>query len=766
MDDLLQDFIFECVEMLDALGSEIVAWEANPDDRARLDAIFRFVHTVKGNCGFLDLPRIEALSHAAEDALADVRAGRRKPDGQLVSAVLAIIDRIGSLVGHLERGTTSTDDDERLLLALAGAEPEPVADSAGCCSGEPARAAQRAVRLSVDLLDRLMSGVSDLVLARNELSRRMREAGAEGEVLDAFERVSSHIAEMREAITRTRMQRVENLFTSLPRMVRDLSRELGKKVLVDVDGGDVELDREMIEMIRDPLTHIVRNAVDHGIEPPDERLRAGKRETGLLRVAARQSGNQILIEILDDGRGIDADKLGRKSLAAGLLGEDALARLSPAAKLQLVFEPGLSTAEAVTSISGRGVGMDVVRANVERIGGVVELDSAPGQFTKLTLRVPLTLTIIPALTVSAGGQTFAIPRSNIEEIVRVGGQSVHVQPVGGAGVASIRGRRMALLDLAAVLGLAPGHDARTLVVLRPAGAELFALSVDAVHDHEELVVKPAAPAVMAAGTFAGTTLGDNGRPMLLLDAAGLAAAGAVELGSGRLGTDAASEPAAPLAQAVLFRALDGRRCALRLSVVERIEELPSTAMSCTGGAWRVSLDGRIVHLLGASAPPAGARLRIFRLDDGRRELAYAFDQVVDIIDIPLHLAPAADGGPIAGVFLHDEQHVELLDPLWLFGQAASATTAPVSPVAPVLVIPPGDRWLETMLVPLAEQAGYRVARGEGEAGDPVALRIVGEGALPDGAPVLRLSDQLGDGVYRYDRDAILQALHAHRKAMA
>src|SRR5215203_339299 len=463
MDDLIADFVAECREMLESLGGEIVAWEAEPSDRARLDSIFRFVHTVKGNCGFFEFPRLEALSHAAEDALADVRAGRRIADPALVSAVLAIIDRIAEMIGCIEASEDfPAGDDSGLIDALApGAEgPATPVASALSESKVAAASAPRTIRLSVELLDRVMSGVSDMVLARNELARRLRETSADVTVDGAFERLSGIIAEMRDAITRTRMQRIQNLFVALPRMVRDLSGELGKQVLVDIDGGDVELDREMIEMIRDPLTHIVRNAVDHGIELPADRLKAGKREIGILSVSARQSGNQILIDIHDDGRGIDGKKLVDKAISSGVVSKADAAQLSPREQLALIFEAGLSTAKQVTSISGRGVGMDVVRSNVERIGGIVEVDSSPGEGTRMTLRVPLTLTIIPALTVSIAGQHFAIPRSAIDEIVRANGESVTLEHFGGAGVATIRGRRVPEVSLAKILGIESKVEAK------------------------------------------------------------------------------------------------------------------------------------------------------------------------------------------------------------------------------------------------------------------------------------------------------------------
>ncbi len=391
MDELINDFIAETRDMLQALSGAIVAWEAAPDDRARLDEIFRFVHTVKGNCGFFELPRLAQLSHAAEGALAEVRAGRRVADTRLVNAVLAVIDRIGELVQALETGESlASEDDEQLIAALAEESAADAPETAAAAAPEPEmRKSVRSIRLSVDLLDRMMNGVSDAVLARNELARRLRDAPRDVAVEAAFERVSACIAEIRDGITRTRMQRIDSLFSGLPRLVRDLAAELGKQVRLEADGGDVELDREMIEMIRDPLTHIVRNAIDHGIETPDDRAAAGKKAAGCLKVSARQAGNQILIEVADDGRGIDGEALVRKARAAGLISAEQAERLTSSQKTALVFTPSLSTAEEVTAISGRGVGMDVVRANIERIGGVVDVDSRPNQGVRLCIRVPL-----------------------------------------------------------------------------------------------------------------------------------------------------------------------------------------------------------------------------------------------------------------------------------------------------------------------------------------------------------------------------------------
>ncbi|MCJ2179674.1 chemotaxis protein CheA [Novosphingobium album (ex Hu et al. 2023)] len=774
MDDLFADFLAETREMLEALGGELVAWEDDPGDRARLDAIFRFFHTVKGNCGFFDFPRLESLSHAVEDVLADVRADRRKPDFALVSAVLAIVDRIGDMVDTIEGGGELPDGgDDALIVALKPQAELPVQtlQSLQAADGtEPRDASQgrRSIRLPVELLDRVMSSVSDMVLARNDLARRLRESSAEAVLHEPFERLSSIIADVRDAMTQTRMQPLEGLFSMLPRLARDLSAELGKQVKIEVDGSEVELDREMIEIIRNPLTHIIRNAVDHGIEKPEDRRASGKRETGLLSISARQSGNQILIDIVDDGRGIDDGRLVEKAIANGVIDAAAAAGLSRGERVALIFEPGISTAEAVTAISGRGVGMDVVRANIERVGGALEVMSAPGQGTRLSLRVPLTLTIIPVLTVSSGGQRFAIPRSSVEEIVEIGSRAVEVTRHGGAMLAKIRNRRLPGLELSDLLDLesAVDSDERTLVVLRLTDGKLFTLAVDRLHNHEELVVKPAAPAIIATGLYAGTTLTDDGHPTLLLEVAGLAKAGGLKLDalehSDRLAdTD---EAAAPVRETpvLLFIGLDGKRKAIPMAVVDRLEEVGIAALEIQDDLTLVVIGDRVLPLAGTAGGllPDHA-LRLFLLTDGQREIGYGIREALGVRHVDAALVAANAASETEGVLLVDAEATTLISPYKLFARHASA---PARDRRPACHLASDDPWLQNFVRPIVEAAGYRIA-GAGEADMDLAILSMPDALHPAGArQVIRLRATPGEppdepgSIYRYDHAGLLSAL--------
>ncbi|VXC91778.1 chemotaxis protein CheA [Sphingomonas sp. AX6] len=766
MDDLLQEFIAETRETLEALSGEIVAWEATPDDRGRLDAIFRFVHTVKGSCGFLDLPRLAKLSHAAEDVLAQVRDGERRPDKALVNAVLAIVDRIGEIVEAIDTGTALADSGEELLIAAlaegaAGPTPAPHAMAVA------QRAPSRSVRLSVDLLDRMMGGMSDMVLARNELSRRLREHDVDPAVEAALERMSATVSDLRDTVTRTRMQKLDALFSALPRMVRDTAAELGKSVTLAVEGADVELDREMIEVMRDPLVHIIRNAIDHGLEAPEERVKAGKRPNGRLVVSARQSGNQIIIEIADDGRGIDVERVIAKLAGQGRDAKE-LRALPDKAKLGLIFEPGLTTKDAVTAISGRGVGMDVVRSSIDQIGGRLDMDNRPGQGLSIAIHVPLTLSIMPTIVVEVRGHHFAIARQAIEEIVSSGGDAIRIDRLGSATVATVRDRRLPLIDLAGLLDLSDGaasHGSQMLVIVN-LGNGSCAIAVDGVIDNEELVIKPAAPAVMAAGIYAGQTLPDSGLPMLLLDCAGVASAAGLRFDRDIfVGEDEAEaideEPAVPM---LLFDDLDRRRRAVPLAAIDRIEQALPEQIQRSGGRLRLSIDGELVPLFATGDTVPSGSLSVLRLSDGAIDCAYAVIEAIDIVDYRGRIVAAESDGAIAGVALIGEDPVEVIDTHWILSELSHAQRD--ADASPLCLIAGGDEaWARTFLRPMLERAGYRVAT-EARTGERPALVLATDDTieLPDmGVPVIRLASAPGaaGSIYRYDRAGLAAALKAH-----
>jgi two-component system chemotaxis sensor kinase CheA len=768
MDDLIQEFIAETRETLDALAGEIVAWEAQPADRGRLDAIFRFVHTVKGSCGFLDLPRLGRLSHAAEDVLAAVRDRGRVPDTKLVSAVLAIVDRIGELVEAIDSGVSLDQDGEDALIAALAEDAAPAEQAA------PAgmqRAASRSVRLNVDLLDRMMNGMSEMVLARNELARRLRAEAVDPRIEAALERLSLTVAEMRDTVTRTRMQKIEALFSALPRMVRDTAASLRKAVTLTIEGADVELDREMIEVMRDPLLHLIRNAIDHGIEPSALRRACGKRDTGRLDVSARQSGNQILIEISDDGQGVDVPRVVAKAIASGVVTERQAAAMSPQQRLELIFAPGLSSRDSATEISGRGVGMDVVRANIEQLGGRVALSSIPGKGMSLSIQVPLTLSILPTIVLSAGGQRFAVARQAIEEIVTVRPETVRIDRVGGVGLATVRGRRLPLVVLADALGLTDegaAHVPRLLAMVAVRDGH-YALSIEAVLDTEEVVVRPAAPAVMATGLFAGQTLPDSGLPMLLLEAAGVAAVAGVRFAPAAAVVPDAEAPEDVGIRALLFDDLDGRRRAVALALVDRVETVAVSAIRESGGRMRLATDHGLIALHLCADLGQRSHVAVLRLTDGATEIGYAIAEASEIVLLPRESAPAHGAGVVGAVAMIEGAPVEIIDAHALFcGEPPRAATARVC-----LLQCDGSGWMDVFLRPALEASGYRCVNTV-EPGQVPAIALAMDGSPPDPAlasPIITLRRDIaaapGDAsVYRYDRPALIAAIASRIGAAA
>ncbi|WP_394730782.1 chemotaxis protein CheA [Altererythrobacter sp. GH1-8] len=800
MDDLIADFVAETREMLEASQGEIIAWEADPSDRSRLDAIFRFVHTVKGNCGFFDFPRLEKLSHAAEDVLSDVRAGRRESNADLVTAILAIIDRIALMADAIEAGEEFAEDGDYALIAalqlpgqvtgIKDPEPSPEDSSRSANLAEskadpelstpvqtnngPAQV--RSIRLPTELLDRVMSGVSDMVLARNDLAHRLRMSGQQPTIDGPFERLTSILSDVRDAVTRMRMQRIEHLFAMFPRLVRDLSQELGKQVLIEFEGGNVELDREMVEMIRDPLTHIVRNALDHGFETPSERLKAGKRETGLLSIVARQSGNRISIVITDDGRGLDAEKIAQKAIANGIFDQQRLAAMSRDEILQLVFEPGLSTAETVSSVSGRGVGLDVVRANLERVGGSIKVTSTPGVGALFYLTIPLTLSIISGLVIAQGEHSFAIPQSYVEEVIQLDSDTVEWATIGDRKLITFRGRRVPCLSLEEVLNVehALSQSQRTAILLRLASGDLIAMIADNVKNISDLVVKPIPPIIMQTELYGGSTQLDDGTPILVLDIPQIA------LGAGLISDtraqqsnlfDETGNTQSDGIYAMIFAGFDGRRTAMRMDLIQRIETVPSTALDLNGKVARVVIDGEVLDCLGLhGCQPATEKLRLLRISDGSSELAYAIQKVEDAAFLDEGLKPAKGEPMVEGIAILEGEPVVVIDSYALFAAYGNRSARQSGLTCAI----PETEWAQSILRPLVQKCGYKVISAAQEEEPNVQIVMTGDlpgEAQPHATIVIRETEDdsaaQAHTVYRYDETALVEALRdARKKALA
>lgn len=795
MDDLRDDFIAETRETLEVLASQLVAWEKQPGDHELIDSVFRFVHTVKGSCGFLDLPRLLRLSHAAEDLMSVARDDRLEVSAGLVTAVLAVIDRIAKLTEALESGSSVFDDDVVLIDAMMAYHPDyagskthspanlVVADEVPTEqeSTDPVAAKNRTVRVSLRQLDKLMTGISDLVLARNELSRQLRAQGISNDLDAAFGRLSASVAEIRDSMGTIRMQHIDRLFASVPRLLRDISVDLGKQIEFSIDGGEVELDREMVEALRDPLIHIIRNAADHGIELPADRMAAGKDPVGHISISARQAGNQIIVEISDDGRGIDLDQLGKRVVARNIASQNAWQQMGEAEKLALIFTPGLSTAQSVTAISGRGVGMDVVRTNLDAIGATIDLKNSEGQGFTIALRLPLTLSILAGLSVRVGDQMFAVPRSTVVEILSAASTHVKIEMIGGAKLAKVRGERLAYARLEDMLGIeatASGQSGRTLVLIRSSMGAVFALDVEAVVDTEELVVKPCAPLVMATGFYAGTTLPDSGKPMLLLDTNGMAAAiGATRFAetahdAEKAALDQTSEPGEDCISVLVFIGIDGKRRALPLAIIERMDDVEASKITEIDGRMFILIDGKSYILLGLDAAPLGGLINVLKLTDGNNTKFMAVEDVLDIHSVVPDRTLGSPFGAVEALVQIDGTLIELLSAFNLFADNGTANRTHARRPLCMVNAENNEGWAQNILKPLLIASGYDVsfddadrARSdvviEGEAGasdsfDPRAIRLRDQPS----------ADQNGHSIYRYDRLSLLTAIEARMTGKA
>jgi two-component system chemotaxis sensor kinase CheA len=642
VDDLTKEFIAESQEGLDRMERCLTELEMRPDDAGLLGEIFRAVHTIKGTTGFLGFDRLEKLAHAGEHLLGSLRDGRLAVTSELISGLLHLMDGLRAILLLIEEtggeGTRSGDEDGELIaeLALLDGERPPAqietemshavislgegaacAEAAGAAlraSGTPSASSTSAtngerngagndktLRIDVDVLNRMMNLVGELVLTRNQMLQSDRAAANFPELA---RRLDSVTADLRETVMQARMQPVGNLFGKFPRMVRDLARTCGRDVRVEFTGQETGLDKSLLEAIKDPLTHAVRNAVDHGIEAPSVRVLAGKPAEGCVRLRAFHQSGSVVIEVADDGAGIPMERVLAKAVERNLVTAEQAAGMSEREALQLIFLPGFSTAAAVTTVSGRGVGMDVVRANVEKVGGSVEVESRRGEGTTLRLRVPLTLAIVPSLVVRSGGQSFALPQSALVELVDIPQREFArvVQRIGSAELFRLREHLLPMIWLDRLLGLeadspqaSRGHY---LAVLEADGCR-YGLVVDDLMSPEEIVVKPLSPVLREIGMFSGATALGNGSLALILDVGATAARAGVkpiEEESVAISAGEAVKQEAAGESFLIFEDRARERTALPLEMVERIESVSLERIEYAGGRPLLQYRGELLPL--------------------------------------------------------------------------------------------------------------------------------------------------------------------------
>lgn len=532
--------------------------------------------------------------------------------------------------------------------------------------------ADSSIRVDVDLLDTLMRLVGELVLTRNQIVRQAGEQ--EGlELVRSAQRLNLIATELQEGVMKTRMQPIDHLWSKLPRVVRDLGAACGKQVSLSMVGRETELDRSLLESVKDPLTHLVRNAVDHGLETPEDRVAIGKPAEGVLTLRAYHEGGQVVVEVCDDGAGIDSDKIAQKAIEKGLRTSAQIAQMAPADILQLIFQPGFSTAAAVTNVSGRGVGMDVVKTNIESIGGTIEVESVVGRGTTCRLRIPLTLAIVPALTVECAGDRYAIPQVSLLELVALDADRAAsaVEDVNGASVYRLRGALLPLVRLTDVLGVESDRsDGHVLIAVLQAEGKRFGLVIDRVLSTEEIVVKPLGTRLKSLGTYSGATILGDGRVALILDVQALArrALTAEALERGTTADAVETQRAASEHLRMLVAGIGGgRKVAIPLSSVTRLENIPTSSVEVVGSREVVQYRGAILPLLrldrhlGSMSEREGDDLVVVVYSAANRSVAIVVDEIVDIVEEESEVRSDIDDHGLLGSTLIRDRIVELLD---------------------------------------------------------------------------------------------------------
>jgi two-component system chemotaxis sensor kinase CheA len=657
LQEATKEFLIESHENLDQLDLDLVGLEKAAAPAEALGRIFRTLHTIKGSCSFLGFPHLEAVAHAGENLLGKLRDGKLVLTPQITAALLRMVDAIRTILTRIESTGTEGDARDRDLIqllsrlsseqtvvtaaaargrptdlghspsqvdfsladdfALLAPSPEALAPAAGApvsgatlpgdsessTTSDGSAVYDASVRIHVDLLDKLMTIAGEIVLARNQILQYSQQHG-DPTFQNTCRQLNLITTELQEHVMKTRLQPLGNVWNRFPRLVHDAAQACGKKVRLEMQGSETELDKALIEAIRDPLTHLVRNAIDHGIEQPERRLAAAKPEEGCVRLRAYHEGGQVNVEISDDGGGIDPERVKQRAVEQRLITVEQANRMGMQTLLGLIFLPGFSTAQAVTTLSGRGVGMDVVKTNIEKIGGSVDVHSCVGQGTTVRIRIPLTLAIIKVLVVTSAGDRYAIPQVSIVELVRVEGEKARkgIQRVHDVLIYRYRDRLLPLVSLNQVLKVeANGADDEgvNILVLQAADRQ-FGLVVDRINDTQEIVVKPLWRHLKSLACFAGATVMGDGRVALILDVFGLAQrAGAVSDLQGWAATETPAAGAGPVQRpsVLLVMGRDRGRMAIPLSKVARLEEFARSRVECVANRRVVQYRGQILPLL-------------------------------------------------------------------------------------------------------------------------------------------------------------------------
>jgi two-component system chemotaxis sensor kinase CheA len=762
MDDLLREFLTETNESLNLVDAELVRFEQEPNNGAILGNIFRLVHTIKGTCGFLALPRLETLTHAAETLMGKFRDGM-PVTAEAVTLILSTIDRIKSILDAIEKSEQEPLGGDGDLIDLLGrmarqeakAPPQvapPPVELKKPDKPEPPEKADKqdkperpdeergdrltnhSIRVNVDTLDHLMTTVSELVLTRNQLLEIVRRH-EDSDFKVPLQRLSNVTAELQEGVMKTRMQPIGNAWQKLPRVVRDLCAELGKDIELAMRGADTELDRQVLDLVKDPLTHLVRNCADHGIESPAERIAAGKPAKGTIRLSAWHEGGHIIIEISDNGRGLDLAGIKAKVVEKALASEAQLAAKSETEICNYIFAPGFTTAAKVTSISGRGVGMDVVRSNIEQIGGTVDLKSVSGAGTTFTIKIPLTLAIVSALIVEAGGERFAIPQLAVLELVRAGNNGEHrIEHIKDAPVLRLRNKLLPLVRLKEVFRLGACDNENGFVVVTQVGSQVFGVVVDGVFHTEEIVIKPMSSKLRHIPVFSGTTILGDGSVIMIIDpngvaqALGRAAAAAARAENSELQSreDESDEDTVSL---LVFRAGSQQPKAVPLSLVTRLEEIDCRKIEISDGRHLVQYRDQLMPLLRIDAESSlkkeGAQPILVFSDQGR-SMGLVADEIIDIVEERLDIEVSSDRPGLLGYAVIKGATTEIIDVGHFLPQAFEDWFRRRDPSAArqarsVLLVD-DSAFFRDLLAPLIKAAGYRVVAAASAADALAALK--------------------------------------------